>query len=65
MGVALGALRAICGVGQFVKIMSVEEKVDGHREKTMTLLWILLEFFRFETLVENDELRSEIRRLGD
>ena len=65
MGVALGALRAIRGVGQFVKMMSAEEIVDGRREKTMTLLWILSETFGFEALVEYDELRSEIRRLSD
>ena len=65
MGVALGALRAIRGVGQIMKIVSAEEMVDGHREKIMTLLWILLGSWGFETSVNYDELRKEIRRLVD
>ena len=65
MGVALGALRAIRGVGQIMKIVSAEEMVDGHREKIMTLLWILLGSWGFETSMNYDELRKEIRRLVD
>ena len=65
VGIALGALRAIRGVSQIVKAVSAEEIVDGHREKTMTLLWILLGSWGLETAVDYDELRREIRRLGD
>ena len=65
LGAALGALRAIRGVSQIVKVVSAEEIVDGHRETTMTLLWILLGSWGLETVVDYDELRREIRRLGD
>ena len=40
--VAMGALRAIDGVDQIVGDLKAEDIVDGHREKTMTLLWALL-----------------------
>lgn len=40
--VALSALYAVHGVGQVAKDINAEEIVDGHREKTMNLLWALL-----------------------
>lgn len=60
--VALGALRAIHGVSQNADDLSAEV-VDGHREKTMTLLWALLGNWGLDALVNFDELRREIRRL--
>ena len=43
--VALNTLRAIRGVGQIVKVMSAEEIIDSHREKTMRKpLWITMSF---------------------
>ncbi len=62
--IALGALRAVHGVSQVAEnFMSAEEIVDGHREKTMTLLWTLLGVRGLESIVNHDELRKEIRRL--
>ena len=52
VGVALGALRAIRGVSRIVKAVIAEEIVDGHRETTMTLLWILLGSWGLETVVD-------------
>lgn len=40
--VALSALYAVPGVGHVAESISAEEIVDGHREKTMSLLWALL-----------------------
>ncbi|CAF9926593.1 hypothetical protein IMSHALPRED_007006 [Imshaugia aleurites] len=40
--VALNALRAVHGVGPLADGLSAEDIVDGHREKTMTMLWALL-----------------------
>ena len=40
--VALGALRASDGVDQIAGDLKAEDIVDGHREKTLTLLWALL-----------------------
>ena len=52
VGVALGALRAIRGVSQIVKAVIAKETVDGHREMTMTLLWILLGSWGLETVAD-------------
>lgn len=38
--VALGALHTIHGAGHIAEGLSAGEIVDGHREKTMTLLWV-------------------------
>ena len=43
--------------------MRAEDIVDGHGEKTMTLLWMLLGKWDLEVLVNYFELRREIRRL--
>ena len=40
--VAFDALRAVDGVDQIVGDLKAEDIVDGHRERTMTLLWALL-----------------------
>lgn len=61
--IALGALRAVHEVGQIAEDLSAEEIVDGHREKTLTLLWALLGNYGLDSLVNFDELRKEIRRL--
>lgn len=60
---ALSALRAIVEVGQIAEDVRAEEIVDGHREKTVTLLWALLGNLGLDTLVSFDELRQGIRRL--
>ena len=48
--VALDALRAVDGVDQIVGDLKAEDIVDGHRERTMTLLWALLGPAGFKTL---------------
>ena len=61
--VALGALRAVHGVNQISESLSAEEIVDGHRERTMTLLCAMLGNWGLEFFVNSDELRRKIRRL--
>ena len=48
--VALDALRAVDGVDQIVGDLKAEDIVDGHRERTMTLLWALSGPAGFKTL---------------
>ena len=60
--VALDALRALDGVDQIVGDLKAEDIVDGHRERTMTLLRALLGFSGFKS-VGFDELRKQIRRV--
>ncbi len=60
--IALGALRAVHVVSQVAEnFMSAEEIVDGHREKTMTLLWTLLGVRGLESLVKHDELQKGLQ----
>ena len=61
--IALSALRGIHGVGQIAENLSAEDIVDGHREKTVTLLWSLVGKWGLDTLVDFDALSKEIRRL--
>ncbi|KAM0799380.1 hypothetical protein BDR22DRAFT_336320 [Usnea florida] len=57
--VALDTLRAVDGVDQIVGDLKAEDIVDGHRERTMTLLWALLGSSGFKS-VDFDELRKKI-----
>ena len=57
--IALDALRAVDGVDQIVGDVKAEDIVDGHRERTMTLLWALLGSAGLKT-VDFDELRKQI-----
>ncbi|KAL2048444.1 hypothetical protein N7G274_000356 [Stereocaulon virgatum] len=61
--ITLSALRGIHGVGQIAEHLSAEDIVDGHREKTVTLLWSLVGKWGLDTLVDFDALSKEIRRL--
>lgn len=61
--IALSALREVRGVGQIIESFKAEDIVDGHRERTVTLLWGLVGKCGLAKLVDFEELRSEISRL--
>ena len=62
--IALSALRGIRGIGQIAEGLSADDIVDGHREKTVRLLWGLVGKWGLDSLVDFQELTKEIRRLG-
>ena len=62
--IALSALRGISGIGQIAEGLSADDITDGHREKTVRLLWGLVGKWGLDSLVEFEELAKEIRRLG-
>ena len=62
--IALSALRGIRGIGQIAEDLSADDIVDGHREKTVRLLWGLVGKCGLDSLVNFEELSKEIRRLG-
>ena len=62
--IALSALRGISGIGQIAEGLSAEDITDGHREKTVRLLWGLVGKWGLDSLVDFEELAKEIRRLG-
>lgn len=61
--VALSALRGVPGIGRIVDELRAEDIVDGHRERTVTLLWGLVRKWGLTKLVDFDHLRREIGRL--
>ncbi|PYH96384.1 hypothetical protein BO71DRAFT_349254 [Aspergillus ellipticus CBS 707.79] len=61
--VALDALESVKGARRFVKNVRAEDIVDGHREKTIALLWGLVSTLSLSGLVDWAELRKEIQRL--
>ena len=61
--IALSALRGIRGVSQVAENLIAEDVVDGHREKTVTLLWGIVGKWGLDTLVDSDALDQEIGRL--
>ena len=62
--IALSALRGIRGIGQIAEGLSADDIIDGHREKTVRLLWGLVGKWGLDSLVDFEELTKEIRRLG-
>ena len=62
--IALSALCGIYGIGQIAEGLSADDIVDGHREKTVRLLWGLVGKWGLDSLVNFEELSKEIRRLG-
>ena len=62
--IALSALRGISGIGQIAEGLSADDITDGHREKTVRLLWGLVGKWGLDSLVDFEELAKEIRRLG-
>ncbi|KAE8349765.1 hypothetical protein BDV28DRAFT_151585 [Aspergillus coremiiformis] len=61
--IALNALARTGGFQQLVSHVRAEDIVDGHREKTITLLWELVGQWGLTGLVDWDDMRKEIDRL--
>lgn len=61
--VALSALEGVRGVaGLAIKDVTAEDIVDGHREKTLGLLWSLVGKWGLETLINWTDLEKETNR---
>ncbi|MCJ1400441.1 hypothetical protein MMC11_003646 [Xylographa trunciseda] len=61
--IVLSALSGLQGITSVVKNVRSEDVVDGHREKTIILLWSLVGTWGLEALVDKIEVMREIRRL--
>lgn len=61
--IALEALASTKGGGMIVNDTHAEDIVDGHREKTIALLWGLVSKWSLSGLVDWDDLRKEMDRL--
>ncbi|KAI9685369.1 MAG: hypothetical protein M1822_004500 [Bathelium mastoideum] len=62
--IAISALDAVPGIPeQVLQDIKAEDIVDGHREKTLRLLWVLVGRWGLGSLVNWDELRKEIYHL--
>ncbi|KAI7284068.1 hypothetical protein KC345_g2567 [Hortaea werneckii] len=63
--VAIGALQTHAPLlGVTIQDINAEEVVDGHREKTLSLLWSLVSNYGLSHLVDVDDLARDVRRLG-
>ena len=62
--VALSALSGVCGVEKMIEGVKAEDIVQGHRERTVKLLWGLVGKWGLEMIVDFDNVRGEIRRLN-
>ena len=60
--IALEALRRMEGIASMVQDVQPEDIVDGHREKTLKLLWGLVGNLGLELLIDWRDLNWEIRR---
>lgn len=61
--IALGALNSTMGTRALVNDTRAEDIVDGHRERTIALLWGLVSKWGLGGLVDWDDVRREIDRL--
>ena len=61
--VALSALSGVKGVGLLAQNVMAEDIVDGFREKTVALLWGLVEKWGLGVLIDWVDVRAEIQRL--
>ena len=62
--VALSAMKGVFGVDKILEGIEAEDIVDGHREKTVSLLWSLVGKWGLQQLIDFVEVRREIRRLS-
>jgi abnormal spindle-like microcephaly-associated protein len=62
--IALSALLGIRGVAKIVDDIKAENIVDGFREKTVALLWGLASKSGLGSLIDWEDLKAEVRRLG-
>ena len=63
--IALHALQDIQRIGNIAEGLSAEDIVNGHREKTVTLLWGLVGKWGLSRLLDFQSLTKEIHRLRD
>ncbi|RAO69136.1 uncharacterized protein BHQ10_005148 [Talaromyces amestolkiae] len=61
--IALDALKGVVGTDAMVKDINAEHIVDGYREKTMALLWVLVGKWGLGGMLDWNDVRSEIVRL--
>jgi abnormal spindle-like microcephaly-associated protein len=61
--IALNALQGVKGLSHVVNNIQPEDIVDGHREKTMIMLWGLVGNWGLDCLVDKADLVEETRRL--
>ncbi|PKX94786.1 putative calmodulin-binding protein Sha1 [Aspergillus novofumigatus IBT 16806] len=61
--IALDALRLTTGAAPLVRDVHAEDIVNGHREKTIALLWGLVSRWGLSELIDWDDVRKEIDRL--
>ncbi|MCJ1289630.1 hypothetical protein MMC34_001163 [Xylographa carneopallida] len=61
--IVLSALDGLQGMTSIIQNVRPEDIVDGHREKTILLLWGLVGRWGLEALVDKTEVESEIHRL--
>lgn len=62
--IALAALRNVQGISRVIENVSADDIVDGYREKTVKLLWSLVGQFGLFGMVDQNDLKQEIRRLS-
>ena len=63
VSIALAALFGVVGPTETaISNVKAEDIVDGHREKTLSLLWALVSRWGLHYLLDKDELQAEIRR---
>ncbi|KAB8532559.1 hypothetical protein FH972_025504 [Carpinus fangiana] len=62
--IALSALSGVKEVSHLLAGIKAEDIVDGHREKTIGLLWALVSRWGMEVLVDFEALQREISRLS-
>ena len=62
--VALSALSGLCGSDGILEGIKAEDIVNGHREKTITLLWSLVGKWGLEHMIDFKDVQREIRRLS-
>lgn len=61
--VAMAALANVASLEPVMKDVTAEHIVDGHREKTITLLWSLVSGFGLAGFIDRNDMVQEIRRL--